>query len=115
MFCPLCQAEFRPGFTECSDCHVPLVASFAEASIASARLWRGDSENEFDRILAVLDAKHVRTHHKERVQVHANFTILGIPIGNRQSMFEYEIWVFREDLARAKAAIAQPPDEDDED
>ena len=26
MYCPECQAEFREGFTECSDCHVPLLA-----------------------------------------------------------------------------------------
>jgi hypothetical protein len=25
MYCPECGTEFRPGFTECSDCHVPLV------------------------------------------------------------------------------------------
>ena len=27
MYCPECRAEFREGFTECSDCHVPLVAA----------------------------------------------------------------------------------------
>jgi len=26
MFCPKCRAEYREGFTECSDCHVKLVA-----------------------------------------------------------------------------------------
>lgn len=26
MYCPQCQDEYRDGFTECSDCHVPLVA-----------------------------------------------------------------------------------------
>ena len=26
MRCPLCQVEYREGFTECSDCHVPLLA-----------------------------------------------------------------------------------------
>jgi hypothetical protein len=26
MFCPQCRAEYREGFTECSDCRVPLVA-----------------------------------------------------------------------------------------
>ena len=26
MYCPQCRAEFREGFTECSDCHVPLRA-----------------------------------------------------------------------------------------
>lgn len=25
MFCPKCGAEFREGFDECSDCHVPLI------------------------------------------------------------------------------------------
>ena len=26
MFCPKCRAEYREGFTECSDCKVPLVS-----------------------------------------------------------------------------------------
>jgi hypothetical protein len=26
MFCPECKAEYRPGFTRCSDCDVSLVA-----------------------------------------------------------------------------------------
>ncbi|HLK61964.1 MAG TPA: DUF2007 domain-containing protein [Bryobacteraceae bacterium] len=25
MYCPECEVEYRAGFTECSDCHVPLV------------------------------------------------------------------------------------------
>ena len=25
MFCPECRAEYRPGFSHCSDCDVPLV------------------------------------------------------------------------------------------
>jgi hypothetical protein len=25
MFCPKCRAEYRPGFTECADCKIPLV------------------------------------------------------------------------------------------
>jgi len=30
MFCPRCRAEYRPGFTECSDCHVQLVPELPE-------------------------------------------------------------------------------------
>ena len=26
MYCPECRVEYRDGFTECSDCHVPLLA-----------------------------------------------------------------------------------------
>ena len=25
MYCPECEVEYRKGFTECSDCHVPLL------------------------------------------------------------------------------------------
>jgi hypothetical protein len=27
MFCPECRAEYRRGFTRCSDCDIPLVAT----------------------------------------------------------------------------------------
>jgi hypothetical protein len=30
MFCPRCGAEYRPGFTECADCLVPLVEYLPE-------------------------------------------------------------------------------------
>jgi len=26
VYCPQCRCEYRDGFTECSDCHVPLLA-----------------------------------------------------------------------------------------
>jgi hypothetical protein len=26
MYCPECRAEYRDGFTECSDCRIPLLA-----------------------------------------------------------------------------------------
>jgi hypothetical protein len=29
MYCPHCAVEYREGFTECSDCHVPLLAGTA--------------------------------------------------------------------------------------
>jgi hypothetical protein len=30
MFCPRCHAEYRDGFVECSDCHLPLVDRLTE-------------------------------------------------------------------------------------
>jgi hypothetical protein len=30
MFCPRCEAEYRPGFTRCSDCGVDLVDSLEQ-------------------------------------------------------------------------------------
>ena len=31
MFCPTCRAEYRPGFSECADCGVPLVYELPDA------------------------------------------------------------------------------------
>ncbi len=35
MYCPQCLAEYRGGFTECSDCHVPLSAGTPPEAPAS--------------------------------------------------------------------------------
>jgi len=58
MFCPLCKAEYRQGFSTCSDCHIPLVATQAEAeAVAVDRLWNGDNRRQFGGLLdALLDA-----------------------------------------------------------
>jgi hypothetical protein len=34
MFCPECRAEYRPGFTRCSDCDVDLVHELPEPDTA---------------------------------------------------------------------------------
>jgi hypothetical protein len=35
MYCPQCRVEFRDGFTECSDCHVPLSAGTPSPEVDS--------------------------------------------------------------------------------
>jgi len=106
-YCPLCLAGYRAGFTACSDCHVELVGSFEEARTSRSRLWRGSQESELDRILAALDAENIVSHYKELVNVGGRALVMGIPIGARKPTFEYEVWVFRKDLERAKEAIAE--------
>jgi hypothetical protein len=34
MFCPRCEAEYRPGFTKCSDCDIALVDKLPENRLA---------------------------------------------------------------------------------
>jgi hypothetical protein len=36
VYCPQCRIEYREGFTECSDCHVPLLAGTAPDEPASS-------------------------------------------------------------------------------
>lgn len=102
MFCPLCQSEYRDGFTECSDCQVSLVATKAEAQAAPARLWKGDSERFMDRLLTALSAQGIPAHYKETVYAGPRISFLWFSYPKR-STFEYEVWVFRSELQRAQA------------
>lgn len=52
MFCPVCQLEYREGFTECNDCHVHLVASREEARFASELLRKESRLLSQSRLLA---------------------------------------------------------------
>ena len=36
MYCPQCRVEYRDGFTECFDCHVPLFAGTPPSETAAA-------------------------------------------------------------------------------
>jgi hypothetical protein len=105
MFCPLCQAEFRDGFTRCSDCRVALVASLDDPKSSRARLWKGAQQAKLDRILRALDEQGIPCHFKELVNTTPRMQILGIRLGDQHPTFEYEVWIFRHDLDRARAAI----------
>jgi hypothetical protein len=50
MFCPQCKAEYRPGFTRCSDCGLDLVNDLPDANIAGTdedfrEVWAGDNQD----------------------------------------------------------------------
>lgn len=64
MFCPVCKSEYRFGFTECSDCGVPLVERLDDASSPpnepvnpdlAEQLWTGADSNDCDLICNALD------------------------------------------------------------
>lgn len=69
-WCPLCGAQYRPGFTECADCGVPLVADrpVAEAEQAGAADhaertfvlagWAADRRTWLDLVLLAHDVPH---------------------------------------------------------
>jgi len=106
MFCPLCQSEYREGFTECNECHVHLVSSREEAQTSTERLWKGDRQQSLDRVLAALDAQGIPSHFKEIVNTTPPVSLFGIRLTPRKAKFEYEVWVLRSDLARAQGVIA---------
>jgi hypothetical protein len=108
MFCPLCKAEYRQGFSTCSDCHIPLVATQQEAAaVAVDRLWTGDDRKKFERILnALLDAGiPFRSRESVKSRPWPWISILLFQFIKPRPTFEYGIDVFHTDRDQAAAAI----------
>jgi hypothetical protein len=75
MFCPECGAEYRPGFTHCSDCDVDLVSESPKPPpdidfTALSHVWTGKDE---DRCVEL--CKHFKSK--------------GIPFQVEQSRHQY--------------------------
>ncbi len=111
MFCPLCNAEYRPGFTQCGDCKLPLVRSVEEARSQNVSVWKGDGERELDAVLDALAAEAIPYHYREGLRPIPKLVFSNVPVRPR---FETEVWVLRKDATRAEELIQglnRDPDE----
>ena len=116
MFCPLCKAEYRQGFSNCSDCHIPVVATQAEAAIVDVdRLWIGDDRKKFESALDALLEAGIPFHSRESLksQPWPWISIFFFRFMKPPSTFEYAIDVFRRDRDRAGAVIPKTRNDDD--
>ena len=50
-YCPRCGTEYRPGFSECSDCHIPLVDEPPAGPLVEPGPEVSDDDDEFDETL----------------------------------------------------------------
>jgi len=103
MFCPRCGAEYRSGFTRCSDCEVDLVPSLETPknfqAAGPALAWRGDDPVLFSRILGILRESDILTF------VLSNHDQLAFqPTTPRP---EYGIFVKSEDAQRAARIVSE--------
>ena len=73
MFCPECTAEYRVGFTRCSDCDVALVERLEQSEIHSNNpqlsgtlelLWTGTDARARDEITKALEASKILYHER---------------------------------------------------
>jgi hypothetical protein len=104
MFCPQCKAEYRTGFTRCSDCDVNLVSSLDPSAPSAmpagpALAWRGDDPVIFSRVLAALQDADIPTH---QIVDHDQFAFQ--PAILRPC---YGIFVRREDASRVEEIVRE--------
>jgi hypothetical protein len=101
MFCPFCQAEYRDGFAECSDCRVSLVTSQEQAKDLLATLWQGQSQYSQHCILEALRDEGIPCHSKIPVEFRNGDVRL------ESLKISFEVWVLRKDIERAREAISK--------
>ncbi len=100
MFCPVCKAEYREGFSHCDDCDVALVAALErrEPEPPPELVWRGSDPVAFSRVLDALAEAQI-SYFVKSTHDHLAFR-LAMP-----RPF-YEVMVSRPDRERAGALVA---------
>jgi hypothetical protein len=99
MFCPVCKAEYRDGFTRCSDRDVNLVSSLTPAepkgvAEGASVVWYGDDPVAFSCVLAALEDAGIPTY---QLTEHYHLTMRPPMSGPR-----YGIYVPAKDASRAE-------------
>jgi len=107
MFCPICKAEYREGFTHCPDCDADLVsflprearerdASKDDSAQSAVVVWQGTDPLLADHILEVLDEEGVESYSEQLLS-----NAVPVPYGRD----DYAIWVHGKEEARARDLI----------
>jgi hypothetical protein len=110
MFCPLCKAEYRSGFTRCSDCHVDLVDAvteipanaFSEGNLVL--LWAGDDLPFHASLLEDLKAAGL-PYFDRPISAYSRRAFPNRFPGTGTPLFGFEVAVFSSDLEMAKAIL----------
>src|SRR5260370_10154905 len=119
MICPQCKAEYRRGFTRCTDCDVELVNSLPEAEGSVSKtipsgplvpLWEGEDIVLHTTLLKELESSGIRYFDQA----------MGVFPGARRwdpfpiqpmTRFGYQVAVLSSDLGAAKGVLEKLLDE----
>ena len=105
MFCPVCEAEYRPGFLKCSDCGIELVAALPpkNSPFAYAILWKGEDAIFHDALLTELEKADIAYADTPLyVYLRRNANVFGPNFG---PLYGFVISVHAEDLHPARAIL----------
>jgi hypothetical protein len=109
MYCPLCGAEYRPGFTVCSDCQVALVPDPARAASADPSIEDESDDTSFVLVWSGSDA----LKHTEICEALDRQKIPARTLGSEDHLFNlttrpaFEVYVPADLANSAREAIQQ--------
>ena len=109
MYCPVCGAEYRPGFTVCSDCQVALVPDPPSAGLANASLDNTSDEKSFALVWSGNDSRL----HAEIREALDRQKIPARTLGSEDHLFNlstrpaFEVYVPADLVTSAREAIKQ--------
>jgi hypothetical protein len=109
MYCPLCGAEYRPGFTVCSDCQVALVPDPPRAGSANASIDAISDEKPFSLVWSGNDSRL----HAEICEALDRQQIPARTLGSEDHLFNFttrptfEVYVAADLVNSAREAIKQ--------
>ena len=115
MFCPLCKAEYRQGFTQCSDCHISLVSTTQEAAAVPVQLlWKGGDRQKLDRIIdGLLDAGvPFNSQEKVKSQPWPWISLIFYRFAKPSPTFELEVSILARDLDRGRRVLESTEEPD---
>jgi len=116
MYCPLCKAEYRAGFTRCSDCDADLVDAVTtkpDDGLSKGnlvRLWAGDDLSLHASILEELKAAGI-PHFDRPVGAYSRSAFPNRFPGPITPLFGFEVAVLSSDLKMAKAILQKLGDD----
>jgi hypothetical protein len=108
MFCPLCKAEYRQGFTTCADCHIALVATEQEAlNTKVEQLWAGDDPQLSSALLDSLEDAEIPFRSREvlRRNIWPWLSIFLWRFVTPKPVPEYRVYIFEKDADRARSIL----------
>jgi hypothetical protein len=109
MYCPLCGAEYRPGFTVCSDCQVDLVPDPPRAASANVSIDDTSDEKSFALVWSGNDSRL----HAEICEAFDRQKIPARSLGSEDHLFNlatrpaFEVYVPADLVNSAREAIKQ--------
>jgi hypothetical protein len=106
MYCPLCKAEYRDGFDQCSDCRAKLLTREEAEAAKVALLWKGTSAAKFDEIVAALRDANIPNHSRSgaRSEEYKPFFRISAFLQLRKQM-SWEVSVLESDFVKARELV----------